>query len=299
MSIYVIYGIRNLITNRWYIGQSGDYERRKAQHLSQLRAKTHINPKLQSAFDKYGESGFEFTVLLSGLTSDEAMRLEVYYINHFDSYRTGYNQTTGGENREDNYKPCEWNGMQYESIDHAAQSLGITYSAMQYRVAKGYKSDEDLRLPKPVTWNGINYPSKTEAAEATGYSQFQMSKYTRRGYSSDEDVNAPRPKKKPRYVRPEFMPQAVKVTWNDTEYPSIADAARANNIPFTSMRRYVDKGYEYDTDVPPATRAVIWNDIEYPELNQAAKAIGVTRKTMRTYLSKGYVRDSDIPKRSK
>lgn len=291
---YTIYGIHNLITKHWYIGQSSNYDNRQKDHITKLRTKTHINPKLQYAFDRYGEDAFKFIVLAECDTLDESLKLECQYVAYYNSFYDGYNQTTGGDNREFSFIPCEWNGVQYESISHAAKALNLPFPTMQGRVAKGYKSDKDLKLRKPVTWNGINYPSVTEAAKATGYSEFQMSKYTRRGYSSDEDVNAPRPRKKPRYVRPEIIPNAVKMVWNNVEYESIGLAAKTNNMPYTTMRRYFERGYVQDSDVPPSTRHVLWNNVEYDTLQDAANAIGVTRKTMRTYLDKGYTCDADM-----
>lgn len=40
-----------------------------------------------------------------------------------------------------------WNGTKYHSIKDAAQSLGISYTAMKKRVANGYTCDDDLPVP--------------------------------------------------------------------------------------------------------------------------------------------------------
>ena len=58
-----IYKIKNLQTNKVYIGSSNDLEKRKKQHFSELREKRHINKELQKDFSLYGENNFRFQVV--------------------------------------------------------------------------------------------------------------------------------------------------------------------------------------------------------------------------------------------
>lgn len=58
-----IYSITNLKNSRQYVGSAVNLRKRKNIHLSQLRNGKHRNPKLQAAFDKYGEEAFRFDVL--------------------------------------------------------------------------------------------------------------------------------------------------------------------------------------------------------------------------------------------
>ena len=58
-----IYGIRNMVSSKWYIGQSCNIEERKRSHYSHLKNGTHFNEYLQRAFNKYGFDNFEFRVL--------------------------------------------------------------------------------------------------------------------------------------------------------------------------------------------------------------------------------------------
>ena len=57
-----IYLIRNLITHDLYIGSSVKISKRWHAHRLSLRSGTHANPKLQSAWNKYGEYNFDFTI---------------------------------------------------------------------------------------------------------------------------------------------------------------------------------------------------------------------------------------------
>jgi len=59
-----IYKIECLPSKKIYIGSSENLSLRKHDHFRFLRSKKHINPKLQSAFSKYGEENFKFEILL-------------------------------------------------------------------------------------------------------------------------------------------------------------------------------------------------------------------------------------------
>lgn len=59
-----VYIITNTVNGNRYIGSSIDIHRRWWQHRSQLCKGTHGNQILQRAWDKYGESSFEFSILL-------------------------------------------------------------------------------------------------------------------------------------------------------------------------------------------------------------------------------------------
>jgi group I intron endonuclease len=61
--IGVIYRIVCIPNGRTYIGSTNDLTRRKSEHLKNLRGGGHCNPMLQKAFNKYGESSFEFSVI--------------------------------------------------------------------------------------------------------------------------------------------------------------------------------------------------------------------------------------------
>jgi group I intron endonuclease len=58
-----IYKILNLATDHFYVGSAVDLQRRKTRHFSELRNKKHNNPRLQAAWNKYGEANFVFSVL--------------------------------------------------------------------------------------------------------------------------------------------------------------------------------------------------------------------------------------------
>jgi len=95
--LHYIYAIRNKINNKYYIGLTNNPRRRRNRHFTDLRCNRHDNKYLQQAFNKYGESAFEFIVLLEiECSREEISRIEQEYVMKYDSFRNGYNLNAGG-----------------------------------------------------------------------------------------------------------------------------------------------------------------------------------------------------------
>lgn len=58
-----IYKIVNERDGKTYVGSATHIYRRSRRHICDLKVRIHTNQKLQRAFDKYGESSFQFFVL--------------------------------------------------------------------------------------------------------------------------------------------------------------------------------------------------------------------------------------------
>ncbi len=82
-----IYQIRNLVSNKIYIGSSTRLYQRKSRHLYDLRRNIHPNTHLQSAYNKYGEENLVFEILITCTKS-----LLVWYEQQFiDQWKPEYN----------------------------------------------------------------------------------------------------------------------------------------------------------------------------------------------------------------
>lgn len=57
-----IYKIYNKVTNQCYVGQSRRVKKRVNDHFSHLRKNHHPNPRLQEAFNQYGENAFTWSL---------------------------------------------------------------------------------------------------------------------------------------------------------------------------------------------------------------------------------------------
>lgn len=92
-----IYQIQNTVTKESYIGQTIDIYRRQKVHFRKLRDNTHINPKLQASWNKYGEENFSFTYWTFNINSLEELDcLECEYIEKYNSLEGGFNLIPGG-----------------------------------------------------------------------------------------------------------------------------------------------------------------------------------------------------------
>lgn len=108
-----IYKITNLKSNHAYIGKSTNIEQRWKDHqvraFKQTKTLTKNGKPVKSEYDKalyiairkYGLKAFKFEVLEEIADSEKLDAREVYWINHYNTYYNGYNETPGGEGVKD------------------------------------------------------------------------------------------------------------------------------------------------------------------------------------------------------
>lgn len=93
-----IYKITNTINGKSYIGQSTNiykrWEREKADSRN-VSSRSYEYP-LMRAFRKYGIKNFNFEII-EECNNEELNQREVYWIDYFDTFFNGYNQTLGGD----------------------------------------------------------------------------------------------------------------------------------------------------------------------------------------------------------
>lgn len=75
-----IYKIRNVENNKVYIGSSLNLDRRFTDHKYILRKNKHHSPILQRAWNKHGESNFEFSII-EYCSEEELISREQYWLN--------------------------------------------------------------------------------------------------------------------------------------------------------------------------------------------------------------------------
>lgn len=93
----IIYKVKNLINGKIYIGQTTQSlnSRIYGHKRDSLKFK---DIKFYRAANKYGWDNFEFSIIDDkAKTLEELCSLEKHYIEKFDSYKNGYNSTSGGE----------------------------------------------------------------------------------------------------------------------------------------------------------------------------------------------------------
>lgn len=97
-----IYKITNTVNGKFYIGSSKKIEERWDWHKQYLNGKYHINPKLQHAWDFYGEEKFIFEIV-EEVEFSLLLEREQHYLDLLKPYEReiGYNicpTSCGGDN---------------------------------------------------------------------------------------------------------------------------------------------------------------------------------------------------------
>lgn len=93
MNIPCIYKITNILNNKIYVGSTKNFNRRKRQHIFDLRHKAHGNDHLQKSFNKYGEDQFKIEII-EQCDVEHLIAREQYWIDHLNALDpiTGYNK---------------------------------------------------------------------------------------------------------------------------------------------------------------------------------------------------------------
>ena len=93
-----IYKITNNITNQSYIGQSKDIDQRFKEHCN------HKNTVVGADINLYGVENFSFEIL-EICAPEKLDEREVYYIEKYNTYNTGYNKSIGGSSLPGEFNP--------------------------------------------------------------------------------------------------------------------------------------------------------------------------------------------------
>lgn len=82
-----------------YVGQANNIKQRYKAHIiaSQNKNDKSYNYPLYKSMRKYGVDNFHLEVLEEGLTTENIDDREKYWIEFYNTYRNGYNQTIGGK----------------------------------------------------------------------------------------------------------------------------------------------------------------------------------------------------------
>ncbi len=98
MNIYSIYKITNKINHKVYIGFDSKWPNRLYRHFYISKSKKSKHNSLHKAIIKYGWENFLVELIYQSPERNHTLKImEPFFINEYNSYHNGYNQTKGGE----------------------------------------------------------------------------------------------------------------------------------------------------------------------------------------------------------
>lgn len=138
-----IYGIRNEVNQKWYIGKCADgiVRRRKSAHYG-----GYGNDLVYKAIKKYGAENFSFHILLDGVIPELLADYEIEYIKKYDSKAPrGYNLTDGGEGRLGNSQKHSEATKRKISQSHKGKKMSEEAIRKTSEANKGRKHSQETR----------------------------------------------------------------------------------------------------------------------------------------------------------
>ena len=146
MKTGIIYGIRHISSNRWYIGQT--VRGLKCRWKEHVDAYPYEKSHLYQAMRKYGLEQFEVTTLESDIPEDLLDERERFYIAKYDAYVNGFNSTLGGQGVH---------GYQHTIESRAKISAAMKVAALRYNTPERTAKIKRSLKGKPHTSEHIQH----------------------------------------------------------------------------------------------------------------------------------------------
>jgi len=174
-----IYKIINTKNDFYYIGSSVDITSRFGNHRSSLRKNTHNNPKLQNAWNKYGEHCFNFEIV-ELCDPKKLYHIEQKYLNKIRNCSKTYNIVfiVGGFPDSAGHKNPRWINVshnkkkiikQYWQEHHTVKTIQFMKDEFGYggsiarRIIKEIK--DELNMPNRMKDNTIYHFKNLKTGE--------------------------------------------------------------------------------------------------------------------------------------
>ena len=231
-----VYAIVNIWNGNQYIGSSVSLRRRKSEHLSALRNGRHHSAHMQRAFDKYGESAFEWRAILYCETAD----LLYYEQSLIDLRVPVYNTSPIAGNQQGLKHTPETRRIMSEKARRRAPISEETRHRQSAAQKRRVRSPEELRALREHNPGLLPVSEETRARQ----SESQKRRFAKLG------SRAPVSEETRRKLR-----KATTQRWTNPEYHARLSASRRLRPPASPETRAKLSNVQRGKKATPETRA--------------------------------------------
>ena len=231
--INVIYKIRNVVNNNFYVGSTINARIRFQHHKRRLKKGTHQSPHLQAAWDKYGEDCFKFEVIERLDNSEGLLAAEQVWLDEHAGKAHCYNWAT------DASAPMRGKKHKGEALEKI-RAAGLRTPKGEESVLYGVPRSEETRALISAKCKGL--PNKMKGQRMSEQGRLNVSASVKRGeechFYGKRPTNADDLQKAIHAILPDRTTQtfASLTIMRDTLGVSIATIIRAckSGIPIKS-----------------------------------------------------------------
>lgn len=295
-----VYKIKNVLTDKYYIGYSQDINKRFKTHKNQLNRDKHPNIILQRSYNKYGIENFNFEIIDICETKKEACEKELEYLSNIEIRRFLYNMhynNEGGDTLSNH--PDKENIIKKRVETHNKNISKLTKEELVKKYGKfgekngmyGKTHTEEVKQKlrdKIVTEETRQKMRDVIVGEETRKKMSDNAKL-RIGEKNPfyGKTHTEETKQKLRESSTGNTPiTAVKIIIDNTEYESLTEAGKKLNLcpSVISWRiksknvNFINYKYSDETYVTKSVYKVIINDILYNSVSEACKIINHSKK---------------------
>lgn len=131
----IIYLITNIVNNKKYVGQTRQQlNKRWKYHITESR--TFSDRPLYRAINKYGIDNFKIRII-EECNTDLLDKRETYWIDSLETYRYGYNATTGGEHPEHSEETRNKISQSMSNVSHSEEWTNNVSIGLKKKLERG------------------------------------------------------------------------------------------------------------------------------------------------------------------
>lgn len=199
----VVYKATNKKNGKSYIGLSKDFNYRRSRHILDSRRGSQLH--FHRALRKYGEDSFEWCIIYECSSLYLASSTEQLLIKHYNTYKNGYNMTTGGESRWTKVTSEEtkrrlsvlYKGKTYEEIHGTEKATAIKQKQSKAHKGRVFTNEHKRKMSeankrrwkegnigrkgKPCIVFGKQFRNGKDAATELGISEPTLRKWIKLG----------------------------------------------------------------------------------------------------------------------